>query len=238
MIWCGSRLNSLNPVSGVTSHLWRLQKDWLLAWDSKISTPLNWKSDKSAVRQIGGFLDRQASKQECLSQCFHLSQNSGRMRTCGCPAMHALLDDDCVKCNDLHLNCSSPGTNALFALPQPGFKRLGNSVRAYQCLKPSTRCNAVEHGPKDGCEDGYSGPLCSECSPKHYAIGSACKPCTVAARRLFAVRVLCFLVLVLTLGIVFWRLRRSSHSVSLPQAALKELLKRQAPILLQMCGLT
>ena len=173
-----------------------------------------------------------------LSQCFHLSQNSGRMRTCGCPVMHALLDNDCVKCSDLFLNCSSPGTKALSALPQPGFTRLGNSIRAYQCLKPSTRCNAMEHGPKDGCEDGYSGPLCSECSPKYYASGSACKPCTFAASRSFAVRVLCFLMLVLALGTVFWRWRRSSHSVSLPQAALKELLKRQAPILLQTCGLT
>jgi len=157
--------------------------------------------------------------------------------TCGCPAMHALFDNHCVKCSDLHLNCSSPGTNALSALPQPGFTRLGNSIRAFQCLKPSARCNAIEHGPKDGCEDGYSGPLCSECSPKYYAIGSACKPCTVAARRSFAVRVLCFLMLVLALGTVFWRLWRSSHPVSLPQAALKELLKRQAPILLQMCQL-
>ena len=53
-----------------------------------------------------------------------------RLRTCGCPKDYALLDEGCVKCGKLHLNCSKPGSEVHSALPMPGFTRLEFGIKA------------------------------------------------------------------------------------------------------------
>ena len=53
-----------------------------------------------------------------------------RLRTCGCPKDYALLDESCVKCAKLHLNCSKPGSEVHSALPLPGFTRLEFGIKA------------------------------------------------------------------------------------------------------------
>ena len=65
-----------------------------------------------------------------------------KVRKCGCPKDEAKSSDTCMKCHDLFLNCSKPGSEVHSASPLPNYTRLANESRAYKCLAPASRCNA------------------------------------------------------------------------------------------------
>ena len=168
------------------------------------------------------------------------------VRKCGCPPEQALLGDSCRKCDELRLSCPSPGTDALLAQPLPGYVRLGNRPRAFECIFPSTRCRASLLNAST-CNDGYMGNMCMECRPGFYSRGKLCKQCMEVSsfptfRSLWqspavAVAVIAVVAaLVLTLA-VFWIRRRFQNAQSDRPTSLTMLqsqLKAQLPLLLQM----
>lgn len=158
--------------------------------------------------------------------------------------------DPCRTTKDLHLDCSSMGSEVYSALPLPGFMRLGNTApRAFECLAPKSRCIAAESQGQSftsGCGPGYSGLMCLECTSQHYASGKQCKPCVSHGvfRGLFPTPTVAAVLLVLAIvALCLWRwmqLRAATREVSSGaetgvRQVLLEQLRAQAPLLLQMC---
>ena len=82
-----------------------------------------------------------------------------KVRKCGCPKDEAKSSDTCVKCHNLFLDCTRPGSEVHSASPLPNYTRLGNESRAYKCLPPASRCNANLSDPlsqvKGVCNEGF-----------------------------------------------------------------------------------
>ena len=186
------------------------------------------------------------SRSSCVCDVGVLYSSKGSWK-CGCPEHEALLEDICVKCVERGLDCSLPGSDVLSARPLPGFTRLYKETRAFKCLAPDTRCNAnsanldVYQGYNPSCAEGYTGVMCMECAPKYFATRSRCRRCQNAtAFRNGALMILGSLVLVLVaigVGIWLWIRRMRSQKGPGPLIALREQLKVQAPILLQLSQL-
>ena len=96
----------------------------------------------------------------------------------------------------------------------------------------------VYQGYNPSCAEGYTGVMCMECAPKYFATRSRCRRCQNAtAFRNGALMILGSLVLVLVaigVGIWLWIRRMRSQKGPGPLIALREQLKVQAPILLQL----
>ncbi|CAJ1453259.1 unnamed protein product, partial [Effrenium voratum] len=170
---------------------------------------------------------------------------------CGCVAGEAYNrsengKSDCLPCHNLHLLCPQPGMLLSSAMPEEGHARLQQGdTAALPCLPPKyTRCNASTGNASStlGCADGYSGLLCSDCSQGHYAASKLCEACpsTDAMPQLLHIAIAA--AVALTVGSVLalvWLRQRTPEAAKLPQAsalsALKEQIKGQAPILLQLC---
>ena len=165
------------------------------------------------------------------------------MRSCGCPAHQALLQNSCVQCADLNLDCAAPGSSALTARPQQGFARLGNKTRAFECLPPQERCNASgqDHSSLSPCAEGYIGVMCMDCDSNFYAAGSSCKECQdydleFPNPRLFAPVIMMVVVVV---ALWLWRRRHTEPAEEVRCKScfteFKEQMQAQGPILLQHC---
>lgn len=154
-----------------------------------------------------------------------------------------------MKCDELHLDCTSAGSEAFSASALPGFARLGHPTRAFQCLPPELRCNATGHkadsGPTAVCLKGYSGPLCMDCAATYYATGSRCAPCLAEAAVGWSAWLVAVVVVAVAMVAAWWFSRRSATptaSLSLSTSptsfsVFKELISAQGPMLLQMCQL-
>ena len=194
--------------------------------------------------------------QECKCKLGDLFNMTGTWK-CGCPVQHVLLEDSCMKCERLHLNCSSPGTEAVSAQPLAGYLRLGNRARAFECLSPNTRCIA-SNLKASHCHDGYAGQLCMECGPGFYASGGLCEQCTESSAiqsfqslwqdsGLVLAAVAAVMILALALIACLCWTRPSNAATAQSEmltsggskvlTALKMQLKAQAPLLLQMVQL-
>jgi Leucine-rich repeat (LRR) protein len=194
--------------------------------------------------------------QECKCKLGDLFNMTGTWK-CGCPVQHVLLEDSCMKCERLHLNCSSPGTEAVSAQPLAGYLRLGNRARAFECLSPNTRCIA-SNLKASHCHDGYAGQLCMECGPGFYASGGLCEQCTESSAiqsfqslwqdsGLVLAAVAAVMMLALALIACLCWTRPSNAATAQSEmltsggskvlTALKMQLKAQAPLLLQMVQL-
>ena len=170
------------------------------------------------------------------------------MRFCECPAHQALLQNTCVQCADLHLDCATPGSTVLTAWPRPGFARLGNATRAFECLPPQERCNASGQdqssnvSKESGCADGYVGVMCMDCASNFYAAGRACKECQDYDLEfpnpwLFTPVIVIVIVVV---GLWRWRRRHTEPEVEEVRCnscftEFTEQIQIQGPILLQHC---
>ena len=170
------------------------------------------------------------------------------MRSCGCPAHQALLQNSCVQCADLHLDCAAPGSTALTARPQQGFARLGNKTRAFECLPPQERCNASGQDNSSQaalvspCAEGYVGVMCMDCDSNFYAAGRACMECQDHDLEfpnpwLFAPVIV---IVVVVLALWLWRRRNTEPEVQQVRCKsffteFKEQIQAQGPILLQHC---
>lgn len=166
--------------------------------------------------------------------------------TCGCPKDYALLDEGCVKCGKLHLNCSKPGSEVHSALPLPGFTRLefGNETQAFQCLPPKMRCNAIattNQSENSECSDGYAGLMCMECSHNYYATGERCEKCQDSVDDHNTEVILVILVVLAAIGFFLWRRQVPREQLEVEVLSswnvLKDQIRAQAPILLQTCQL-
>lgn len=188
------------------------------------------------------------SHDSCQCDVGVLFEQNGTWR-CGCPKDYARLGKSCVKCDELHLDCTSAGSEAFSASALPGFARLGHPTRAFQCLPPELRCNATGHkadsGPTAVCLKGYSGPLCMDCAATYYATGSRCAPCLAEAAVGWSAWLVAVVVVAVAMVAAWWFSRRSATptaSLSLSTSptsfsVFKELISAQGPMLLQMCQL-
>jgi len=186
------------------------------------------------------------SRSSCVCDVGVLYSSKGSWK-CGCPEHEALLEGICVRCEERGLDCSLPGSDVLSARPLPGFTRLYKETRAFKCLAPDMRCNPnsanldVYQGYDPSCAEGYIGVMCMECAPKYFATKSRCRRCQNAiASRNGALMILGSLILGLVaigVGIWLWIRRMRSQKGPGPLIALREQLKVQAPILLQLCQL-
>ena len=92
------------------------------------------------------------------------------------------------------------------------------------------------------CRKGYTDILCMDCAPKYFATGNQCEQCheTRMLSKNAALIVAAITVILAVIGGVAWlRVRHNTHTEVQqgPSAsgALKEQLKAQVPILLQLC---
>lgn len=179
---------------------------------------------------------------------FTLLDQQDPVRRCGCPALQARLENHCVPCADLHLDCGSEGSTVLSARALPGYARLDNQNRSFRCLPPEQRCNAsAVHSSKvlndSACADGYMGLMCMDCMSNFYASGKACKKCQdhdveFPNPWLF---VGIILPVVAFMGLWLWRWSLAEPRVEQVRcksrfSELKEQVQAQGPILLQHCG--
>lgn len=116
------------------------------------------------------------------------------------------------------------------------------------------RCNA-EHVDSDvathdgstlgACGEGYTNVMCMDCAPKYFASGDQCERCHDST--MFStgtpIIVAAIVVILVAMGVVSWLwMHRNTHAEvrqgpSASGAALKEQLRAQVPILLQLCQL-
>ena len=73
------------------------------------------------------------------------------------------------------------------------------------------------------CREGYTNVMCMDCAPKYYASGNRCERCHDSAMfsKSAALIVAAMLVILVAMGVA--------------SSALKEQLRAQVPILLQLC---
>jgi len=159
---------------------------------------------------------------------------------CGCPQGEAKSSDTCVKCHNLFLDCTRPGSEVDSASPLPNYTRLRNESRAYKCLPPASRCNANLSDPGGaGCAAGYAAPMCIQCDHNYFSHGQQCERCRKSNMVSSAVVVAAVLALA-GLGAAFiWHRRSAEGHPSNPSCwtALTQQAKAQVPILLQLCQL-
>ena len=103
------------------------------------------------------------------------------------------------------------------------------------CLDPSASKDATSI-----CAEGYTDIMCMDCSPNYYATGGLCKRChnaTVFHRGAMIILV-SIIVLIAVVGIRLW-MRSNTHRQKGPSPwrTVREQLKEQAPLLLQLCDL-
>ena len=190
------------------------------------------------------------SIEDCECKAGKLYNSTGLWR-CGCHKGLAYLDGTCAHCSDLHLSCPEPGSDARSAKPMAGYIRLGKEAHAFKCLEPDSRCNATyaesdaptasndtqDVGTTDYnyCSKGYKGTMCMECEANYFATRKACEKCADATTYSIALIIVVGITMVLAavcVGIWLW-MRRSTQA----EVQLKEQLKAQVPILLQLCQL-
>ena len=181
-----------------------------------------------------------------------------QMRSCGCPEHLVHLQGQCLPCHVFHLDCRFPGSHALSAKPLPGYTRVENEVAAFKCPEPASRCDAefrmLGHvfpptarsaKAQDSCSKGYRGPMCMDCAPNYFATGKRCEQCHDTAMFSTACIVAGILVVLAAVGVGTWLWMRRSTQAEVQNgpspfsafSALKEQLKAQVPILLQLCDL-
>ena len=151
-----------------------------------------------------------------------------------------------MHCSDLHLSCPGVGSNARSAKPLAGYIRLGKKAHARKCLEPDSRCDAKyaeSDAPNDKqvvgttdnsyCSKGYKGTMCMECEADYFATGKSCEKCADATTYSLALIMVAGVIVVLAaVGVGIWlRVRRFTQA----EVQLKEQLKAQVPILLQLC---
>ena len=192
------------------------------------------------------------SHTSCICNVGVLDNRTGQWR-CGCREHEAFLDETCVKCSDFHLSCPSHGTHVFSAQPLKGYTRLKNETHAFKCLKPDIRCDA-EHVDSDvathngstlgACREGYTDVMCMDCAPKYFSSGNQCERChdstTFSTGAPIMVAALVLILAVIGGGVWLWMHRNRHPEVRQgPSAssALKEQLRAQVPILLQLCQL-
>lgn len=135
----------------------------------------------------------------------------------------------------------------------------GNAIfdgHCLECFPPLERCRGGTLA-EDHCGKGYHGPLCMQCKEKYYATSGSCVECTgvglpswlVKAVTYVSIGALLAAFLVATAFFVYswspsqWlegRLKLLTRAIFAPGALgdwQQQLVKRQAPILLQMCQL-
>ena len=166
------------------------------------------------------------------------------VRLCGCPAHQARLEEGCLPCADLHLDCSLEGSTVVSARALPGFARVGNENRSFRCLPPEQRCHSVQSFKmsKSACADGYVGVMCMDCAYNFYAAGRACKECQDYDLEfpnpwLFTPVIV---IVVVVLALWLWRRRNTEPEVQQVRCKsffteFKEQIQAQGPILLQHC---
>ncbi|CAJ1336434.1 unnamed protein product [Effrenium voratum] len=186
----------------------------------------------------------------CTCTVGELYDDNGTKR-CGCvagQALHRFEDekDACLLCRNFHLLCLEQGLLLSSALPELGHARLRQGdTAALPCLPPNstTRCNASTGNASStlGCADGYSGILCSDCAQGHYAASKLCEACpsTDVMPQLLHIAIAAVALTVGSVLALVWLRQRTPEAAQLPEAsvlsALKEQIKGQAPILLQLC---
>ncbi|CAE7249151.1 FLS2, partial [Symbiodinium sp. CCMP2456] len=172
-----------------------------------------------------------------------------------CAEKTALWHGECVDCKSRHLLCSTKGSVAADAQPEPGYAKLSaGDARAYRCLPPAKRCepdltkpNASSTGL--GCAIGYTVPLCVACDVDYFASGTQCKHCAKASQSAavrWAPALLAMLLVFAGAAYYCWRSRMdinadvNSLDVKPKQSAagvLRQLIVLQAPLLLQLVQL-
>ncbi|CAE7668669.1 MIK1 [Symbiodinium sp. CCMP2456] len=180
----------------------------------------------------------------CTCNVGRISTISGKPR-CQCDRHTALWENQCMDCNELHLECPYPGSLAETALPQPGFARLlPLAPSASRCLDLVGNCSASPDRSELGCAPGYEGPLCSVCAERHRWTGKTCRRCeddsayalwpAVAASGALAAATILFMA---------WRQRSHGEEGTRPATTptatyvLWPFLLAQGPVLLQLCQL-
>ena len=187
------------------------------------------------------------SLSSCICDVGVLYKSNGTWR-CGCPKDTAKHFYRCMRCENLNLNCSSDGLDVLSAKPLPGFARFENEPHAFRCLEPHSRCVAEDGSDNwyDFCSKGYTGPMCMDCAPNYFAHGKRCEQCHYATMFSGAKSVVAGITMVLAaIGVGTWLWIRRSTQAEVQNgpsrfsafSALKEQLKAQVPILLQLCQL-
>jgi len=187
---------------------------------------------------------------DCKCQAGQLYNSTGQWK-CGCREDLAYLAGACVHCSPLHLSCPGVGSNARSAMPMTGYIRLGKEIHARKCLEPDSRCDA-KYAESDAstalnatqdvgttdynyCSKGYKGTMCMECEANYFATRKTCEKCADATTFSIALLIVVGVIVVLAavgVGIWLW-MRRSTQA----EVQLKEQLKAQVPILLQLCQL-
>jgi len=175
---------------------------------------------------------------DCVCAVGELYNTTGTWE-CGCGKSLAKFFGACVDCSDLHLDCSRPGSDARSAKLLPGYIRLENAT--YLCLKPLSRCNASDND----CSEGYTGPMCMDCTPGFFAQGEYCEQCHDTTMFSSALIITGIIVVLAAVGVGTWLWMCRSTQAEVQNgpspfsafSALKEQLKAQVPILLQLCQL-
>lgn len=167
--------------------------------------------------------------------------------TCGCEEGYASDQKSCVPCHNWNLACPTSGMELRSALPKLGFARLmANDKLALPCLPPrETRCNSSA-GSANQCANGYQGILCSDCAEHFFATDGLCKACRSDGwmrperPEIWYLTVSIIAVLLAGLAYVWMQSARNVEATEpkfSAKDAIKEQLKGQGPILLQMCQL-
>jgi len=152
-----------------------------------------------------------------------------------------------VPCHNWNLACPTSGMELRSALPKLGFARLmANDKLALPCLPPrETRCNSSA-GSANQCANGYQGILCSDCAEHFFATDGLCKACRSDGwmrperPEIWYLTVSIIAVLLAGLAYVWMQSARNVEATEpkfSAKDAIKEQLKGQGPILLQMCQL-
>ena len=192
------------------------------------------------------------SHTSCICNVGVLDNRTGQWR-CGCREHEAFLDETCVKCSDFHLSCPSHGTHVFSAQPLKGYTRLKNETHAFKCLKPDIRCDA-EHVDSDvathngstlgACREGYTDVMCMDCAPKYFSSGNQCERChdSTLSSTGAPIMVAAIVVILVAMGVGIWLWMHRNRHAEVRQGpsasgALKEQLRAQVPILLQLCQL-
>ena len=158
---------------------------------------------------------------------------------CGCEVGYGSDNLSCLPCENRNLECRKPGTELSSARPKLGFSRLKvNDTSAVPCLPPrEARCNSSV----TPCGDGYRGILCSDCADGYFASHNRCKPCGDGELPLWPVAAFVVSLAVISVVGCVWYCRRNHQAIEetgfSARQALKDQLKEQGPILLQMCQL-
>ncbi|CAE7511895.1 RLP2, partial [Symbiodinium sp. CCMP2592] len=187
--------------------------------------------------------------ESCVCNVGRISVISGKP-SCQCDRHTALWENQCVDCNELHLECPDHGSRAEKALPQPGFARLMPlAPNASRCLDLVGNCSASPDRSELGCAPGYEGPLCTTCAERHRWTGKKCRRCADDSAYAFWPAVAAVGTLAAAAAILFvaWRQRslaeEGTRSATTPTPTptasdvLWPFLLAQGPVLLQLCQL-